>query len=176
METRKQSGNKVRQSAMIGAVLIALLPTMVQAGNVLTVNITGTVLAGPACNVVGNVNNQIEVDFGNNLQTTLINGSNYATPVSFTMSCTGNPSTLRLRFVRTGGGNSFDSNVLATNFPDLGIKLLRPDNSALNLGAWFTFAYSATPPAIKAVPVKRPGATLPGGFFGASATLEMEVL
>lgn len=66
--------------------------------------------------------------------------------------------------------------MLATNLTDLGIQLLKPDNSALAVGEWFTFAYSATPPAIKAVPVKRPGVILPGGVFNSSATLLVEVL
>lgn len=158
-----------------GSLLLCLASA--QAGNVLTVNITGTVTAGPACTVVGNASNQIEVDFGNNLQTTSIDGSNYTMPVPFTLNCTGNPATLKLRFTSPAGGSAFDPNVLATNIPDLGIKLLKPDNSALNLGDWFESPYvSTTVPAIKAVPVKRPGSTLPGGAFGVSATLEMEVL
>ncbi|OMQ18947.1 hypothetical protein BMI79_21535 [Serratia oryzae] len=169
-------GYAARRVVIGAAGSLMLCLASVQAGNVLTVNITGTVIAGPACQITGNANNRIEVDFGNNLQTTSIDGSNYAMPIPLALTCSGNPSSLRLRFLSPGGGSTFDGNVLATNISDLGIKLLQPDNSALNLGDWFTFAYSATPPAIKAVPVKRTGATLPGGFFGASATLEMEVL
>ncbi|WP_422527497.1 fimbrial protein [Serratia fonticola] len=169
-------GYAARRVVIGAAGSLMLCLASVQAGNVLTVNITGTVIAGPACQITGNANNRIEVDFGNNLQTTSIDGSNYAMPIPLALTCSGNPSSLRLRFLSPGGGSTFDGNVLATNISDLGIKLLQPDNSALNLGDWFTFAYSATPPAIKAVPVKRTGATLPGGMFGASATLEMEVL
>lgn len=165
--------------AVIGTTcgLILCLGSVQAANSVLTVKISGTVFAGPACTITGNVNGRIEVDFGSNLQTTSIDGSNYTMPVPFTLNCTGNPATLKLRFTTPSGGSPFDPNVLSTNFPDLGIKLLKPDNSALNLGDWFESPYvSATVPAIKAVPVKRPGATLPGGGFGVSATLEMEVL
>ncbi|AHG22486.2 hypothetical protein Z042_24905 [Chania multitudinisentens RB-25] len=156
----------------MGGVALCLAP--VQASNILTLNITGLVMSGPAC--ILNANNEIVVKFndGNALQTTSIDGSNYTTPVPFTLSCTGNPSTLRLRF--QGAESTFDPTVLATNITDLGIKLLQPGGSALKLGDWFTFNYSATPPAIKAVPVKRSGAILPGGVFNGSATLLVEVL
>lgn len=156
----------------IGCLILCL--TSAQAGNMLTLNITATVIAGPAC--ILNGNSAIDVNFGNGdaLQTTRIDGNNYVTPVPFTLVCIGNPSNMRLRF--QGTESSFDSHVLATNVADLGIKLLQPDNSALNLGEWFTFSYSATPPAIKAVPVKRPGAILPGGAFNGTATLLVEAL
>ncbi|MFC0228820.1 fimbrial protein [Serratia aquatilis] len=168
MEKRSEFGKTAR---LAGVALAALFSPLAQTANV-TVFVTGSVLAAPAC--VLNGNSTINVNFGNALQTTNIDGSNYTTPVPFTLSCTGNPSTLRLRF--QGGVSSFASGVLATNITDLGIRLLKPNNSTLNLDEWFQFTYSATPPAIKAVPVKRPGATLPGGAFSSSATLLVEVL
>ena len=48
--------------------------------------------------------------------------------------------------------------------------------NTLEQGEWFSFSYSATLPAIKAVPVKRPGAILPGGAFTSTATLLVEVI
>ncbi len=48
--------------------------------------------------------------------------------------------------------------------------------NTLEQGEWFSFSYSATPPAIKAVPVKRSGAILPGGAFTSTATLLVEVI
>ncbi|WP_174508666.1 fimbrial protein [Klebsiella oxytoca] len=158
--------------AAIGGLMLCQFPVL--ASNYVDFNIIGIVESGPACTV--NANNDITVIFngGVALETTSINGSNYATPVPFTLNCKGNPSTLRLSF--QGTGSAFDSNVLATTIDDLGIKLLQPNGSALNKGAWFTFTYSATPPAIKAVPVKRAGAILPGGEFTSSATLLVEVL
>ncbi|MBC3212474.1 fimbrial protein [Serratia fonticola] len=151
---------------------LALCLSVAQASNQLALTIKGIVMTGPACIVNGNT--AIDVNFGSALQTTSIDGNNYATPVPFSLSCTGSASSLRLRF--QGSVSGFDPGVLATNFPDLGIKLLKPDSSALALGEWFTFGYSATPPAISAVPVKRPGAILPGGVFNSTATLLVEVL
>lgn len=156
--------------ALLAALSCALPVQAVQ----VDVTFTGTLVVPPAC--VLNSNSAINVKFNNGtaIETTSIDGSNYATAVPFTLTCTGNPSSLRLRF--QGTGSAFDANVLATDVTDLGIKLLRPNNSALNVGDWFTFSYSVTPPAIKAVPVKRPGAILPGGAFNGSATLLVEVL
>lgn len=151
---------------------LALCLSAAQASNQLPLTIKGFVMTGPGCLVNGNA--AIDVNFGSALQTTSIDGNNYATPVPFSLSCTGNPASLRLRFQGTSSG--FDPDVLATNFTDLGIKLLKPDNSALALGEWFTFSYSATPPAISAVPVKRLDAILPGGVFSSTATLLVEVL
>lgn len=157
-------------SSVLGGLMLCLASA--QASNQLPLTIKGIVMVGPGCLV--NSNTAIDVNFGSALQTTSIDGNNYATPVPFSLSCTGNPASLRLRF--QGAVSGFEPDVLATNFTDLGIKLLKPDNSTLALGEWFTFSYSATPPAIKAVPVKRLGATLPGGVFNGSATLLVEVL
>lgn len=157
---------------LAGALGGLLLLASAQA-EITTVQVNVLVIAGPACELNGN--QPIDVNFGDDLLTTRIDGSHYATAVPFTLVCTGDPSTLRLRF--QGDGSDIDGNrVVQTDIPDLGIKLLKPDNSALNLGDWFTFAYTATPPAIKAVPVKRSGSTLPGGVFRGSATLLVEVL
>lgn len=156
-------------SSALGGLVLCLASA--QAANQLSFTIKGTVITGPACTL--NANTAIDVKFGSALQTTSIDGNNYKTPVPFTLTCVGNPSSLRLRF--QGATTTFGTGVLATNFTDLGIQLLKPDSSALALDEWFTFTYSATPPAITAVPVKRPGATLPGGVFNSTATLLVEV-
>ncbi|WP_431224776.1 fimbrial protein [Serratia sp. L9] len=167
-------GSVVCRSLIGAASGLMLCLASAQASNILPIKIIGTVISAPACVLNGNSTINVKFNNGIALETTSIDGSNYATPVPFTLSCTGNPSSLRLRF--QGTGSTFDPNVLATTVTDLGIKLLRPNNSALNVGDWFTFGYSATPPDIKAVPVKRSGATLSGGVFNGSATLLVEVL
>lgn len=154
----------------LGSLVLSLAST--QASNQLPLTIKGIVMAGPGCLVNGDT--AIDVNFGSALQTTSIDGKNYATQVPFSLSCTGNPASLRLRF--QGLASGFDPDVLATNFADLGIKLLKPDNNVLALGEWFSFTYSAIPPVISAVPVKRTGAILEGGVFNSTATLLVEIL
>ncbi|WP_434668980.1 fimbrial protein [Klebsiella sp. B345] len=159
-------------SAAIGGLMLSL--PSVQASNYIDFTIIGTVVSSPSCTLNANSDITVEFNGGVALETTSIDGSHYITPVPFTLSCRNNPSTLRLSV--QGTGSTFDRTVLATNIADLGIRLLKPDGAALNQGEWLNFTYSATPPAIKAVPVKRPGAILPGGAFTSTATLLVEVL
>ncbi|XXD09666.1 fimbrial protein [Klebsiella sp. R445] len=159
-------------SAVIGGLM--LCQPAVLAANYEVLTITGVVMSTPGCTVNGNSDITVEFNGGVALETTSIDGSHYITPVPFTLSCRNNPSTLRLSV--QGTGSTFDSTVLATNIADLGIRLLKPNGNTLEKGEWFSFSYSATPPAIKAVPVKRPGAILPGGAFTSTATLLVEVI
>lgn len=144
------------------------------ADNTTTVNIFGSVFSGPVCTITGNSGSNIEVSFGTTLMINMINGVNYKQPIPFSLNCTGNPSTLKFKF----GGNpgaSFDTTVLATNLTDLGVRLLKPDGSDLNLNEVFEVTVIGAP-NFMAVPVQRAGAVLPTGTFGASATLTVEVL
>ncbi len=137
------------------------------------VTVKAIILDGPRCSIVGNAAGRIDVPFGDTLRTDMIDGVNYEKPIPFSLSCSGSPSTLRFKFSGNTGA-TFDPNVLATSFPDLGVRLLKPDGSALNLNDEFAVTVIGAP-AFKAVPVQRPGATLPTGSFSASATLTMEV-
>jgi len=159
--------------AVLGGTLLCV--AAVEAGTTTTVSIGGTVFSGPACVINGNVGDHIEVHFGDTLRTDMINGTNYRQNMIFGLNCTGNPSTLRFKFAGNPGA-TFDPNVLATNFTDLGVRLLKPDNTPLNLNETFEMTYTAVAPNFMAVPVQNPGAILPTGNFGTSATLTVEVL
>lgn len=159
-------------SAVIGGLMLCQPAAL--ADNYMEFTIIGMVMSTPGCTVNENSDITVEFNGGVALETTSIDGSHYITPVPFTLSCRNNPSTLRLSI--QGTGSSFDPAALATNIADLGIRLLKPDGNTLEQGEWFSFSYSATPPAIKAVPVKRPGAILPGGAFTSTATLLVEVI
>ncbi len=161
----------------LGVLMMALGLTPAWAGNVMAVNITGKVLSGPNCAFTEGSGTgprpRIEVSFGDTVQTSMVNGSNYQQPIPFPLYCSAEPANVRFKF--SGGGSVFDPSVLGTNFADLGVKLLKPDGTQLALDEWFTFTYSGTVPLFKAAPVKRPGAVLPTGAFGASTTLVLEV-
>lgn len=156
---------------LLGSLLLDINP--VQAGSSTTVSIMGTVFVGPSCKLNGNA--AIHVPFGDNLDITQIDGDNYKKDIPLNLSCTGNPATLRFTF-GNNPGSGFDPDVLSTNMADLGIRLLKPDDTLLKLNETFEVPYSAAGPSLKAVPVKRTGAVLPTGGFGASATLTLEVL
>lgn len=144
----------------------ALLPLCEGAMAQVSVYIRGVILAPPPC--VINAGSTLNVPFGDDLMTTRIDGVNYRRGVPYTLTCGPQPSN-NMKITLQGSGAGFGSAYLGTSKSDLGIKLL------LNGAAWplnnaVNFTYP-TLPVIEAVPVKKPGSTLTGGAFSASATL-----
>nr|WP_162626009.1 fimbrial protein [Klebsiella grimontii] len=137
-------------------------------GGTTTLNISGNITE-PDC--VINNNQQIVVDFGEVL-TTRIDGVNYETPVSYTLSCS-NLIRNTLKINLKGTGASFNSQLFTTNVTGLGIRVydagkvdITPNTGTLN----FTYAANS-PPSLHAVPVMQTNATLPNGAFNGSATM-----
>lgn len=133
------------------------------------VNFSGTLVRPVPCVINGN--QDIPVDFGTDLLTTSIDGSNYQQPLSYTIDCTAaDANTLRLQF--TGTGASFDPTVLATDKTGLGIRLKSGSGAGtnLNLNTWLNFTRPDTP-VLQAVPVQQSGITLTAGAFTATTTL-----
>lgn len=149
--------------------LIASSPySLASDGGTTTLTITGNIVE-PDC--VINNNQQIVVDFGEVL-TTRIDGSNYETPIVYTLSCA-NLIRNTLKINIKGTGASFDSQLYMTDVTGLGIQVygagkavIVPNSGTLN----FTYAANS-PPALYAVPVKQTSATLPNGVFNGSATM-----
>ena len=158
--------------AVLGGSL--LCAASANAGNTVTVSIMGSVFSGPACEVTGNTSSYIEVNFGDSVMTNMIDGVNYKRPIPLGLSCTGNPSSVSFTFSGNSGA-PFDNTLLSTNISDLGLRLLKPDGSALNLGEDFSMAYTGAVPNLTVVPVQNPGSTLPAGHFGTSAILTVNV-
>ncbi|ALL40505.1 exotoxin (plasmid) [Serratia marcescens] len=131
-----------------------------------TVTVKVTVIAPTPC--VINDNRPIEVEFGE-VMTTRVDGRDYKKmPVNYTLTCT-NPPSNALKLQVRGNGAGFDSKVLRTNKPELGIQLLQGDNK-LAINDWLKFSYQ-NKPELWAVPVKQSGANLTGGEFWAGATM-----
>ncbi|MDY7605653.1 fimbrial protein [Serratia marcescens] len=131
-----------------------------------TVKIT---LTAPPCDV--NDNKLIEVNFGNDVMTTRVDGEYKKMPINYTLKCQGGASNaVRMRI--DGQGAAFDGGVLKTNKTDFGIELLN-SGKRLPINGWLNFTYP-NQPTLEAVPVKRSGARLSGGAFSASATMKVE--
>ena len=129
----------------------------------------GTLIESMPCKVSGN--NIIVVDFGSDVQTTLVDGTYKKMQGPYSVQCpTGAPSAMSIRI--EGSGAVFDSNVLLTNITDFGIAL-SSNGTSLPINSTKDFTYPALP-EIYAVPVKRPGATLSGGVFSAGAIMMVE--
>ncbi|WP_366519502.1 fimbrial protein [Serratia nevei] len=151
--------------ALLGAALFCL-PVSYSAT---TVTVSVTVLAPPACVINGE--RPIEVDFGDEVMTTRVDGSNFKRPIDYTLSCSG-LSKNALKMQVQGTGAAFDGTVLKTDKSGLGIAILN-GGSRWALNSWTNFTYP-NKPTLTAVPVKQSGATLQGGAFNASATLRVD--
>ncbi|CNI01085.1 fimbrial protein [Yersinia pekkanenii] len=134
-----------------------------------TVNVSVSILAAPPCEI--NSNNTINVDFGDDLLTSRIDGANYMHPVNYTLSCTAVTSN-SLKMSIQGSGAALDSRVLATSNQGLGIQLIR-NGQPLALNNVFNFTYPDVP-VIQAVPVKQTTGALDTGYFSAAATMVVE--
>lgn len=145
----------------------ALLLTCGQAVRAdVNVTIRGTIVAPPSCVINGG--STLTVPFGDNLLTTRIDGIEYRRAVPYTVTCTGSPSNA-MTLTLTGSGAAFDAHSLASNNPDLAIRLyINGASWPLNTSVKFTYP---TLPVMEAVPVKKTNSTLKGGAFSAVATL-----
>ncbi|WP_318373706.1 fimbrial protein [Enterobacter sp.] len=129
----------------------------------------GTLLEAPPCEVNGN--ELIVVDFGNDVMTTRIDGTNYRQMVRFTVDCSA--ATSLLQKVRISGTPAaFDNNLLAGDRSGFGFAFyhgaaLMPLDSAVSFTA-------PTVPTLYVVPVKQDGVTLTGGAFRTLASLVVE--
>lgn len=150
---------------------LALLLVGVAFGGVADENMLffGTLVEPPPCVVNGD--SLIEVDFGNDVMTTRIDGSYKKMPVNYLVECK-DVSSNAMKIQIQGNGVSFDSDVLQTNKSNLGIKFLR-NGSAQPINSWINFTYPSLP-KFEAVPVKKNSAVLSGGVFTAGATMKVE--
>ena len=133
-----------------------------------TINVT-VILTAPPCEI--NSNNLIEVNVGNDVLTTLVDGNYKKMQVPYTVQCPpGAPSAMNIRIEGTGA--AFNHNVLTTNITNFGIAI-SSNGASLPINSSKSFTYPNWP-QLEAVPVKRPGATLSGGVFSAGAVMKVE--
>ncbi|EOV8484582.1 fimbrial protein [Klebsiella aerogenes] len=139
--------------------------------NAADVSFHGTLIEPPPCNI--NEGEQIDVDFGNRIGISKVDGNHYKVKVNYQISCENSSGgnwgmTLSLN----GTSVEFDDEALLTSKVDLGIRIYQNDkpftpNSTLNIDA-------NNPPILEAVPVKKSGSALTEGSFEAWATLRAD--
>lgn len=131
------------------------------------VNVDVTVIAPPSC--VINNDRVIDVNFGDVL-TDKVDGVNYKVEVDYTINCSrlsNNALTLEI----SGGGASFNNEVLKTDVDNLGVRVvLGGANYIINEKKRFTYPNK---PKLEVVPVKKAGVNLSGGKFTSVATLSV---
>lgn len=164
-ETSRRYARRVLCVALV-ALGATALPVM--ATSYSTIDVTVILTAEP-CKV--NNNDIIEVNFGNEVQTTLVDGNYKKMQVPYTVQCpAGAPKAMSIRI--EGAGAAFDRDVLDTNIGNFGIEILS-DGYPLPINRPKDFTYPNLP-RLYAVPVKRAGATLKGGVFSAGAIMKVE--
>lgn len=134
----------------------------------------GTLVAQPPCTI--NNGNVIEVDFGDDLLTTKVDGVNYSRPINYTLDCSaaGNRG---LRMMIKGTKSTFNFTLLGTNERpgSLGIAVKREGSEAvIDINTWIELNANQPVPRLRAVPVRAEWLELLPGPFTASATLLVE--
>lgn len=130
----------------------------------------GTLIEPPPCVINGN--QPIEVNFGDDVMTSRVDGTSYKKmPIAYQLNCTGLfNNALRMQIEGIGAG--FNNKLLNTNKGNLAIALLN-NGTALGVNSWFNFTYP-TKPTLEAVPAKNPTGALTGGAFSATATMKID--
>ncbi|AZC90138.1 fimbrial protein [Pseudomonas carnis] len=159
-------GSSVFQVVLGGVWLLSSALAEAQTVATTTINVTVTVI-GPTC--VINNGRPIEVDFGNSVMTTRVDGKNYMKTVDYTLDCDSVGSNA-MRMQIQGAASS--NNGLSTNKSDLAIAFLN-NGVPLPMNTWINFTWP-NKPNLQAVPVRSGSQMLTGGEFSAAATMMVD--
>ncbi|PNF13480.1 exotoxin [Enterobacter cancerogenus] len=166
------SRTAIRHACSAAQALMALTMAMVPAPSAFAdadVTFHGTLLEAPPCEINGN--ELIVVDFGNEVMTTRVDGTNYRQAVRFTVDCSA--ATSLLQKVRISGTPAtFDNSLLAGSQTGFGFAFYN-NVTPMPLGSAVTFTAPTVPP-LYVIPVKQSGVTLTGGAFSTLASLIVE--
>ncbi len=127
---------------------------------------TGMLIEPPPCTIKDG--DEIEVNFGDRVGVSKVDGVNYLRPVTYTISCDPSVEAWNMTLEVVGSAADYDAAAIQTDMDDLAIRLLQ-NNERFILNKPLPIPNVA--PTLTAVPVKRPGATLKSGKFVATATL-----
>lgn len=169
----KRKGMKVLKSLLIP--LITLLSFSVCHSvraadeNIAIVNVKVTVTVPPSCII--NNNNVIEVNFGDSISVTDIDGKKNLQRLNYSLECKGITKN-SLRLLMEGTAAEFDSTLLATTQENLGIAFYN-NGEPFPLNTWKSFIYPNIL-TIDAAPLKKENASLKLGNFSATALIRID--
>ncbi|EFR7793680.1 fimbrial minor subunit StfF [Salmonella enterica] len=131
----------------------------------------GTLISPPNCTI--NNDQTIDVGFGN-LLINKIDGTRYAQNVPYEITCdsTVRDETMAMTLTLSGSVSDFNPAAVNTSVAGLGIEL-RQNDQPFTLGSTITVNEQSIP-VLKAIPVKKSGASLKEGGFDATATLQVD--
>ncbi len=137
------------------------------ADNAAAMTFSGILNDPPAC--VINNGQQIDVDFGERVGISKVDGQNYLQTINYEIKCEPGSSGHTLGLTLVAAASGFDTAAVPTTVPDLAVRLLLAGNAfVLNKRVAID---AANPPVLQAVPVKRQGSALKPQAFSAQATL-----
>lgn len=165
---------KMAQS-VIGALLLIggmnVMDAQAAAAGSADMTFRGTLVEPPPCTI--NNSSRIDVDFGDRLGITKVDGVNYRQPMNYQITCENNANgSWALTLSLSGAAASFDVNALQTSKPGLGVRVYQND-MPFRPGSTLPIDL-ANPPRLEAVPVQNAGAPLTEGAFEAWATLRAD--
>lgn len=149
------------------SLLLAVTSPLYAADNML---FHGTLVEPPPCTI--NDGGMVDVDFGERVGVNKVDGVNYRQTLDYRITCEPGATGLDLSLTLYGQHADYDAAAVQTDLADLGIQVLQNGQPFL---INTPVAIDPThPPVLEAVPVKKPGATLTGGVFVATATLKAQ--
>ncbi|BEN43294.1 fimbrial protein [Serratia marcescens] len=128
---------------------------------------SGVLIEPPPCTI--NDGGKVDVDFGNRVGVSKVDGVNYQQPVNYRISCTPGAGAWNMTLTVVGTPADYDEAAIKSDMDDLAVRLLQ-NGKRFPLNKPIPIKLNAAP-TLEAVPVKRPGATLQEGAFEATATL-----
>ncbi|ATM74932.1 putative minor fimbrial subunit StfF [Serratia fonticola] len=128
---------------------------------------SGMLIEPPPCTI--NDGGEVDVDFGNRVGVSKVDGVNYLQPVNYRITCSPGAGIWSMTLEVVGTPADYDEAAIKSNVDDLAIRLMQ-NGQRFMLNKPLAIKLNA-PPTLDAVPVKRPGATLKEGAFEATATL-----
>ncbi len=133
------------------------------------INFKGKLIEPPNCNI--NNGEQIDVDFGNKINPSKVNGINYRVPINYQISCDDTSISLDMVLVFSGEISTFDGEAFQTSKNGLGIRVYQNDEIFIPNSA--VIINPGNPPKLEAAPIKKEGTILTEGPFEGWANLEI---
>ncbi|SFN55264.1 Pilin (type 1 fimbria component protein) [Izhakiella capsodis] len=131
----------------------------------------GTLNAPPVCYINGD-GDVVDVNFGNSVAISNINGENYMQPLNYQIICRGTTPVGMVLLTFSASATPFDTSAVQTTIPGLGIRILESGTPVV-FGKGI-LVNPKSPPVLQAVPVKQTGISLQDGNFEAAATLRAD--
>lgn len=130
----------------------------------------GTLIEQPPCEISSSTGNAIEVNFGTEMVTRKVDGTNYREKIPVALDCT-NAVNQKLQ-LSISGDASYAAGLIKTSKDDLGIRLYN-NTTQMTPGTPLNFTPD-TIPVLYAVPEAKDNTTLSGGDFTGKANMIVE--